>query len=139
MPRFATLPRPACAKVLRVTAAFARARSLRKVVSAAAHEKFARSIAPRVLCAVQRDRRGEHDDTDFGAALNVFDRADMTAAGLCLALHTIGDPNLRVLVQLRLPRTLARRAAHFTVGDMSARAARDLLDTAYTLAGGEPC
>ncbi|MPW16730.1 hypothetical protein GCT13_07215 [Paraburkholderia sp. CNPSo 3157] len=138
-PRFATLPRPACAKVLRVTAALAHARSLRRVISGAAHETFASLVAPRVLCAIQRDSRGEYEDADLGATLNVFDRADMTAAGLRLALHALGDPALRVLTELRLPCALAQRAAHFRVGGMSAQNACDLLDAAYALAGGEAC
>ena len=139
VPRFAVLPRPACAKVLRVTAALAHARSLRRMVTATAHQMFASRIAPHVLRAIQLDARGELQDVEIGATLNVLDRADMTAAGLRLALHALGDPALRVLIELRLPRAVTQRAAHFQVGDMSTQAASDLLDNAYALAGGEAC
>lgn len=139
IPRAATLPRPAYAKVLRVTAAFARACSLRKAVSAAARERLAVSIAPRIVYAVQRDPRGERDDADLGVILNLFDRGDMTAAGLCIAMHALDDADLRILMALRLPHALAQRAGHFVVGELSVLAARDLLEAAYMLTRGEPC
>ncbi|WP_168790489.1 hypothetical protein [Paraburkholderia aromaticivorans] len=139
LPRFAALPRPACAKVMRVTAALAYAASLRKVVSASEHEMFAARIAPHVLRAVQRDPRGGHENANVGVMLDVLDRADMTAAGMQLTLHALGDPTLRVLLELRLPRAVAQRAARFGVCGMSSEAAMNLLDAAYVLTGGSAC
>ncbi|MEX3931626.1 hypothetical protein AB4Y32_07365 [Paraburkholderia phymatum] len=138
-PWVAALPRPACAKVLRVAAALAHARSLRRVISGAAHGTFAAVIAPGVLSAIQRDSRGEYEDADLGVMLNVFDRSDMTAAGLRLALHALGDPALHVLTELRLPCAVAQRAALFRVSGMSVQNAGDVLDAAYALAGGKAC
>ncbi|MFM0054173.1 hypothetical protein PQR64_01020 [Paraburkholderia phytofirmans] len=139
LPRFAALPRPACAKVMRVTAALAYAPTLRKLVSASEHKIFAARIAPHVLRAVQREPRGGRDDANVGAVLNVLDRADMTAAGMQLTLHALGDPTLRVLLKLRLPRAVAQRAARLGVCDMNSAAAMNLLDAAYMLAGGNAC
>jgi hypothetical protein len=139
MPPFAALPRPACAKVLRVTAALAHARLLRRVVSAEAQKIFAVRIAPHVLHAIQRDLRGDQEDVDQGMTLNVLDRAEMTAAGLRVALRAIDDPSLRVLMELRLPRTVVQHMTHFGVGDTPIKTAHDLLDAAYTLARGEAC
>jgi hypothetical protein len=139
LPPFAMLPRPVGAKVLRVAASLAHACSLRRVVTAAARELFAIRIAPRVLSAVQRDARGELGNVDVGETLSVFDRTDMAAVGLLLALHSVSDPSLRVLIELRFPRTMAQRAAHFGVGDISERAARELLDDAHGLVRGEAC
>lgn len=139
VPRFAALPRPACARVLRVTAALAHACVLRRVIGREAQKTFAVCIAPHVLHAIQRDSRAEREDVDPGALLNVFDRIEMTAAGLRVALRTIDDPVLRVLVELRLPRTVVQRVADFGVDGMRSEAARDLLDTAYALARGEAC
>lgn len=139
LPPFAALPRPACAKVMRVTAALAHARSLRRVVSASARNMFATQIAPHVLSAIQRDARATFDDIDLGAVLNVMNRADMTAAGLRIALHAMDDPALCVLIDLRMPLPVGQRAAHFRAGDMSPRAAAGLLDAAYALAGGKAC
>lgn len=139
LPRFAALPRPACGKVMRLTAALAYAPSLRKVVSAPEHEIFAARIAPYVLRAVQLDPRGRREDANLGARLNVFDRADMTAVGMQLALLALGDPTLRVLLELRLPRTVAQRAASFGICDMNPEAAMNLLDAAYMLVGGRAC
>ncbi|RQH09093.1 hypothetical protein [Paraburkholderia dinghuensis] len=139
MPPFAVLPRPACAKVLRVTAALAHARLLRRVISARAQRIFEIRIAPHLLHAIQRDLRGEQVDVDQNVTLNVLDRAEMTAAGLRVALRTIEDPALRVLVELRLPRAVVRGMADVGVCDMRVETARDLLDAAYALARGEAC
>ncbi|MFM0176097.1 hypothetical protein [Paraburkholderia sediminicola] len=139
VPPFAALPRPACAKVMRVAAAFANARSLRRVVSATAREMFASLVGPQVLSAIQRNARPGFVDIDVGATLNVFDRADMTAAGLQIALHAIDDPAGRVLLQLRLPVAVAQRASRFQASDISPQAASDVLEAAYALAGGKAC
>ena len=133
LPPFATLPRPACAKVLRVAAALAHARALRRVVGAAGQQRFAIRIAPNVLHAIQRDARGKQTDVDLGASLDLFDRLDMTAAGLRVAQHALHELELRVLLELRLPRVVAQRAARFGVGDMSVKTARDLLAAAHAL------
>ena len=142
LPPFALLPRPACAKVLRVSAALAQARPLRRVISADARKTFAVRIAPRVLQAIQRDGQAlrAEDDMDARMPLNVLDREAMTAAGLRLALRTIDDAALRVLMELRVPRAVAQRAAQFGACEMRVDAARALLDAAYTLLErGEAC
>lgn len=139
VPRFAALPRPACAKVLRVAAALAYARFLRRVISGEAQRIFAARIAPRVLHAIQRDTHGAQGDVDPGARLNLFDRVEMTAAGLGVALCAVDDPMLRVLVELRVPRIVVQRQAHFGMSDMRIQAARDVLDVAYAIARGEAC
>jgi hypothetical protein len=133
MPPFATLPRPACAKVLRVAAALAHAGALRRIVGAAGQQRFAIRIAPNVLHAIQRDARGTQTDLDLGASLDLFDRLDMTAAGLRVAQHALHELELRVLMELRLPRVVAQRAARFGVGDTSVKTARDLLAAAHAL------
>jgi hypothetical protein len=138
MPPFSVLPRPACAKVLRVTAALTHARLLRKVVAGQAQKTFAVRIAPHVLHAIQRDFHAE-EEVDQGAMLNVLDRADMTAAGLRVAMRAIDDPALRVLMQLRLPRTVSLQMARFSGCDTRVKTAQDLLDAAYRLARGETC
>ncbi|MEM5342734.1 hypothetical protein [Paraburkholderia azotifigens] len=139
VPAFATLPRPACAKVMRITAAIAQAHTLRKVVSASAREMFASQVAPHVLRAIQSSALADAADVDVGAMLNVFDRADMTAVGLRLALHAHDDPALRALLQLRLPRAVAQRAWRYGTGDLGAHTASRLLEAAYALAGGRSC
>jgi hypothetical protein len=138
MPPFCVLPRPACAKILRVTAALAHARLLRRIVGGQAQKMFAVRIAPHVLHAIQRGFHAE-EDVDHDVTLNVLDRADMTAAGLRLAMRTLDDPALRLLMELRLPRTVAQRMAHFSACDTRAKTAHDLLDAAYTLVRGETC
>jgi len=143
LPAFARLPRPACAKVLRVTAALAHARSLRRIVSADAQRAFAFRIAPHVLHAIQRDPRADSDDVDLGATLSVLDRAAMTAAGLTVALRALDDPAHGVLMQLRLPRPVVERISHFGANGLRADTARELLAAASSLiatcGGGEAC
>ncbi|MBN3754978.1 hypothetical protein G3N95_18670 [Paraburkholderia sp. Tr-20389] len=139
VPQFAVLPRPACAKVMRVAASLAHAHSLRKVVSATARESFASRVAPHVLRAIQSDARAKGCDAGIGPMLDVFDRMDMTAAGLRIALHAHADPALHALIELRLPRAVAQRASHFRADDLSPQTASGLLDAAYVLGGGQPC
>jgi len=139
LPPFAALPRPACAKVLRAAAALAHARLVRRIVSAEARKRFAACVAPHVLHEIQRNSRGKWDDADQGATPDVLDRVEMTAAGLQVALRAMDDPALRVLVELRLPRIVAQRAAQFGACNASVKTARDWLDAAYALAGGEAC
>lgn len=139
VPPFAALPRPVCARVMRVAAALVNARSVRRVVTATARETFASCVAPHVLSAIQRNAKFPFADIDFGATLNVFDRADMTAAGLQIAMHAIEDPALRVLLQLRLPIAVAQRASRFHVSEISPQNASDMLAAAFALAGGEAC
>jgi hypothetical protein len=121
-----------------VTAALAHARLLRKVVAGQAQKMFAGRIAPHVLHAIQRDFHGE-EEVDQGLTVNVLDRADMTAAGLRVAMRAIDDPALRVLMQLRLPRTVSLHMARFSGCDTRVKTAQDLLDAAYRLARGETC
>lgn len=139
MPAFAALPRPVCAKVLRVSAALVHARSLRRMVSADTQKIFAARIAPRVLHAIQRGSRAEWDDLALCATVNVLDRAAMTAAGLSVALRALDEPAQRLLMELRLPRAIAQRTADFGASELRAQTARELLDTASVLAGGEAC
>ncbi|WP_233868896.1 hypothetical protein [Paraburkholderia adhaesiva] len=122
-----------------MTAALAHARSLRRVISASAQQIFSARIASNLLHAIQRDVRGEQEDTDQNVTLNVLDRVSMTAAGLRVALRTIDDPALRILMELRLPRPVAQCMGNIGVCDMRVETAHDLLDAAYALAGGEAC
>jgi hypothetical protein len=133
LPPFALLPRPACAKVLRVTAALAYARSLRRLVGADAQKMFDARIAPHLLHAIQRDPRGAHD-VNLGTTLNVLDREEMTAAGLRVALRVIDDPALRTLMELRVPRAVVQRMVRLGACELRVKTAQDLLDRAYALA-----
>ena len=139
LPPFARLPRPACARLLRVSAALAHAPALRRVVSADARKRFAVRIAPRVLQAIQRDGQTLHD-AEARAPLNVLDREAMTAAGLRLALCALDDETLRTLMKLRMPRAVAQRAAQLDACETRAELARALLDAAHALLQrGDPC
>jgi hypothetical protein len=139
LPPFALLPRPACAKVLRVAAALAHARLLRWIVNAPARQTFAARVAPYLLHTIQRNVRIELESVDRGVTLNVLDRAEMTAAGLRLALRVIEDPALRLLVELRVPRPIVERTAQLSVCDARVDAVHDLFDAAYVLVRGEAC
>ncbi|WP_238812260.1 hypothetical protein [Paraburkholderia sp. SG-MS1] len=107
-------------------------------MSADTQKIFSARIAPHVLHAIQRDWRVE-EDMDQGVTLNVLDRAEMTAAGLRVALSAIDDPAVCVLMRLRLPRTVEQRMVQSGVCGMHVKAAHKLLDAAYALAGGKAC
>ncbi|HTH60920.1 MAG TPA: hypothetical protein VL689_12290 [Paraburkholderia sp.] len=133
MPPFAVLPRPACTKVLRMTAALAHAALLRRLISADAQRIFACRIAPHVLHAIQRDLYTRREQADESVTPNILDRADMTAAGLRLALRTLDDPAERALLQLRLPRAISERSLQFGECGVRVAVARGWVDTAFAL------
>ncbi len=141
LPFVGELPRPACARMFRIGAALACSRSLRRMVTGSAHTSFARNVAPNVLRAVQRHPRGEQEDLQLGASLNLFDRRSMTAAGLALSLRGLADDDAaqHLWLQLRMPRDIADDAARFCADSVNAAAARELIGDAWRLMRGEPC
>ncbi|MFC0398071.1 hypothetical protein [Paraburkholderia rhizosphaerae] len=141
LPCVGDLPRAACARLFRVTAALACSRSVRRVVTRSAHLGFARNVAPHVLRDIQKHARGEQDDLAVGATPNFFDRRDMTAAGLALALRGLGDSGdvQHTWLRLRMPRDIVEAATRFNAIDIPVDAARALIDDARLLMRGEPC
>lgn len=139
VPLLMQLPRPACARVLRVAAALACARTLRRVVSTASRSAFAASIAPDVLTGIQQHVRGYLDDVRMGAGPDIFNRRDMTAAGLALSLPMLADAPQRMWLRLRMPREVAETAARFRVDGIPQDAAHRLIADAWKLMRGEPC
>jgi hypothetical protein len=140
-PYLGSLPRSACARLFRVSAALACARGLRRVVSASAHHAFARSVAPQMLRSIQQHPRGTHDDLALGITLDPFDRREMTAAGLALSLRGLADGGRvqHTWLQLRMPRDIANRATHYRFHELDSDAAHALLDDAWRLLRGEAC
>jgi hypothetical protein len=148
-------PRPACARLCRVMAALAFARSLRRVVTAEARARFALSVAPRLLGAIQRHLRADAADldldvdVDLGLGLgldggaepspSLFDRRDMTALGLALAGCAAADAREAFWWSVRLPREIAEAAARYRARGLSTADARALLADARSLMEGYPC
>lgn len=126
-------PRPACARLCRVVAALALARSLRRVVAAQAHTAFAASVAPRLLDAIQRHPRALAADLLVEPVASPFDRHDMTALGLALVQRADADLSHAFWWSLRLPREVAQSAQRYGVRDLSAPDAADLLVDAKRL------
>ncbi|WCM20969.1 hypothetical protein NDK50_05760 [Paraburkholderia bryophila] len=126
-------PRPACARLCRVVAALALARSLRRVVAAQAHTAFAASVAPRLLDAIQRHPRALAADLNIEPAASPFDRHDMTALGLALVQRADVELNHAFWWSLRLPREVAQSAQRYGVRDLSAAGAAALLADAKLL------
>ncbi|MFM0594866.1 MULTISPECIES: hypothetical protein [Paraburkholderia] len=126
-------PRPACARLCRVVAALACARSLRRVVAAQAHTAFAASVAPRLLDAIQRHPRALAADLNVEPAASPFDRHDMTALGLALAQRADADLSHAFWWSLRLPREVAQSAQRYGLRGLSAADAADLLTDAKRL------
>jgi hypothetical protein len=141
LPCVGDLPRAACARLFRVSAALACSRSLRRVVTGSDHLAFARNVGPRTLRIVQKHARAESDDLPLGAPLNFLDRRDMTAAGFALSLRGLGDGGdvQHTWLRLRMPRDIVEAAARFDARDVTIEAARVLLDDASRLMRGEPC
>jgi hypothetical protein len=141
LPCVGGLPRAACARLFRLSAALACSRSLRRVVSGSDHLAFARNVAPHRLRTIQRHARAESDDLPLGAPLNLLDRREMTAAGFALSLRGLGDGGdvQHTWLRLRMPRDVVETAMRFHARDVSIEAARALLDDASQLMRGEPC
>lgn len=138
-PELPQWPRPACARLCRVVAALACARSLRRVVAIDAHARFAHSVAPRVLAAIQRHPRGAAADVEIAPSPSLFDRRDMTALGLALLRHVVADPRDAFCWSLCLPREIVHAAARYRVRGLSPAGARALLADARRLMEGRPC
>jgi hypothetical protein len=141
LPCVGALPRAACARLFRVSAALACSRSLRRVVAGSAHLAFARNVAPHVLRKIQQHTRGDADDLPVGAPLDLFDRRAMTAAGLALSLRGLSDGGevQHTWLRLRMPREVVEAAHRFRTGDITIEAARALVDDAWQLMRGEAC
>lgn len=139
LPLLMGMPRPAYARLLRIAAALACARSLRRVITASSRAAFAASTAPGMLALIQQHARGYLDDVSMNAAPDIFNRRHMTAAGLALALHTLDDAAQRMWLQLRLPREVAEEAARYQIVGVSSEAVKKLLEDASRLMRGDPC
>jgi hypothetical protein len=141
LPCVGDLPRAACARLFRISAALACSRSLRQVITGSAHLAFAKNVAPHMLRTIQKHARAESDDMPLGASLNFFDRREMTAAGLALSLRGLGDGGQvqHTWLRLRMPRDVVDAAARFRAADVTIEEARALLDDAQQLMRGEAC
>jgi hypothetical protein len=135
LPCVGELPRAACARLFRISAALACSRSLRRVVTGPDHLAFARSVAPQLLRTIQRHARAGSDDLPLGAPLNFLDRHEMTAAGFALSLRGLGDGGevQHTWLRLRMPRDVVESAVRFHARDVTIDAARALLDDATRL------
>jgi hypothetical protein len=141
LPCVGELPRPACARLFRISAALACSRSLRRMVAGAEHLAFARHVAPHMLRTIQKHARAESDDLPLGAPLNFLDRHEMTAAGFALSLRGLSDGGevQHTWLRLRMPRDIVESAVRFHARDVTIEDARALLDDASRLMRGEPC
>jgi hypothetical protein len=132
-------PRPASARLCRIVAALAFARSLRRVVAARARAALAVSVAPHLLVAIQRHPRADAADLNVEPQPSLSSRRDMTALGLALAMHAAADRRYAFWWSLRLPRDIAEAATHFRVDGLSPRDARELVADARRLMEARPC
>jgi hypothetical protein len=139
LPFVVPLPRPAYARLLRIGAALACARSLRRVVFSPARAALDASVAPRLLGAIQRHARAECDDLGLGAPLDFFNRREMTAAGLALVKRALVDPSRGLWLELRLPREIGERSARYDASGVEPELAYSVIDAAWQLMGGERC
>lgn len=131
-------PRPACARLCRIVAALAFARSLRRVVTARARVALAVSVAPRLLSAIQRHPRADAADLKVVPPPTLSSRRDMTALGLALAMQAV-DSRYAFWWSLRLPREIAEAAGHYHVHGFSALDARELVTDAQRLMEAYSC
>jgi hypothetical protein len=120
-------PRPACARLCRIVAALAFARSLRRIVAAPARTGFAAGVAPHLLGTLQRHPRGDAADLSVEPAPSLLDRRDMTALGLALVSHAIANSAYAFWWSLRLPRDIAEAAACYRIHGLLASEACELI------------
>jgi hypothetical protein len=132
-------PRPACARLCRIVAALAFARSLRRVVAARARAALAASVAPRLLVAIQLHPRADTADLKVEPPPSLSSRRDMTALGLALAMQAAADSRYAFWWSLRLPREISEAATRYRVDGLSALEARDLLADARRLMETHSC
>ncbi|CAE6842163.1 hypothetical protein [Paraburkholderia domus] len=132
-------PRPACARLCRIVAALAFARSLRRVVAARARAALAVSVAPGLLAAIQRHPRADAADLEVEPPPTLSSRHDMTALGLALAMQAAADSRNAFWWSLRLPREISEAATHYRVHGLSALDARELVADARRLMKGHSC
>jgi hypothetical protein len=137
-PYLGRLPRSVCARLFRVSAALACAPALRRMVTASAHLAFARNVAPQMLRAIQQHPRGARDDLELDFTLDLFDRREMTAAGLALSLRGFADSGQmqHTWLKLRMPREIASRAARYRFDELASDSAHALVDDAWRLMRG---
>lgn len=142
LPWFATrLTRPLCARLMRVCAALACARSLRLVVSARARSQFSISAGLPPLAALQSHPRGDYEDMPLDTPVDFFSRRSLNVAGLALALRAVADDAQRQWLRLRLPRDWSETAATWRLEGVSPQEARELVEDASRLidAGRASC
>jgi hypothetical protein len=132
-------PRPACARLCRIVAALAFARSLRRVVAVRARAALAASVAPRLLVAIQLHPRADTADLKVEPPPSLSSRHDMTAFGLTLAMQAAADSRYAFWWSLRLPREISEAATRYRVDGFSALEARDLLADARRLMEAQSC
>ncbi|CAN7764975.1 hypothetical protein LJR034_007374 [Caballeronia sp. LjRoot34] len=132
-------PRPACARLCRIVAALAFARSLRRVVAAGARAALAVSVAPRVLVAIQQHPRADAADLRVEPPPSLSRRGDMTALGLALAMRAAADSRYAFWWSLRLPRDISEAAAHYQVHGLSTLDAQELVVDARRLMEAHLC
>lgn len=136
LPWFAApLPRPACARLMRVCAALANAHALRLVVAATARERFSRATGLPSLAQFQRHPRGNRADLCFDAPIDCFNRQALTTAGLALALRATSSAPERLWLQLRLPRQYGHTAAQWQLPKVAPQEAIELVQDALDLLG----
>jgi hypothetical protein len=111
-------PRPASARLCRIVAALAFARSLRRVVAARARAVADLKVEPQP---------------------SLSSRRDMTALGLALAMQAAADPRYAFWWSLRLPREISEAATHFRLDGLSPLDARDLVADARRLMEAHSC
>ncbi|MFL9869591.1 hypothetical protein PQR67_35935 [Paraburkholderia fungorum] len=140
VPAFLPLwPRPACARLCRIVAAFAFARSLRRVVAARARFALAVSVAPRLLAAIQRHPRADAADLKVEPPPRLSNRRDMTALGLALVMQAAADSRYAFWWSLRLPRLISEAATCYRVHEFSVQDARELVADARRLMEAHSC
>ncbi|MDR5775882.1 MULTISPECIES: hypothetical protein [unclassified Caballeronia] len=142
LPWFAApLARPACGRLLRLCAALACARSLRLLVSAAAHTQFSGAVGLPPLARLQCHRRGQQPDLRLDSPVDFFNRRSLCIAGIALALRATSGHAQRLWMKVRLPCEYATAAAQWRLPFVSARAALELIGDALQLLDTErrPC
>jgi hypothetical protein len=135
------LERPACARLMRLCAALACARSLRLVVSANAHAQFSLATGLPPLALLQCHPRGEGRDLQLDAPIDCFRRRSLSIAGVALALRATHGEAQRLWMQLRMPRAHAEAAAQWRLHRVPRQAALDLVGDALHLLNARrtPC
>lgn len=135
------LDRSACARLMRLCAALACARSLRLVVSAEAHARFQIATGLPPLALLQCHPRGDQRDLPLDAPVDWFARRSLSVAGLALALRATHGDAQRAWTRLRMPLAHAEAAAQWRLARVSQQTALELMGDALQVlnAGRRPC